>query len=123
MSRSSTLTLSIADAQDRLSIYAARHLVYASELGQHPETPDGVLTDILDEVNTYLVAKRDDQVVGFVAITPPNRRGYSVDKYFAREDMPFRGDEDPLRGALAHRREIQSADQSGRQSRSRQARL
>ena len=97
--------------------------MYASELGQHPETPDGVLTDILDEVNTYLVAKRDDQVVGFVAITPPNRRGYSVDKYFAREDMPFRGDEDPLRGALAHRREIQSADQSGRQSRSRQARL
>ena len=94
MSRSSTLTLSIADAQDRLSIYAARHLVYASKLGQHPETPDGVLTDILDEVNTYLVAKRDDQVVGFVAITPPNRRGYSVDKYFAREDMPFRGDED-----------------------------
>ena len=93
MPRSSTLTLSIADDQDRLSIYAARHAVYASELGQHPETPDGVLTDILDEINTYIVAKRDDRVVGFVAITPPNRRGYSVDKYFAREDMPFRSDE------------------------------
>ena len=89
MPSASRVTLSIANAQDRQSIYASRHLVYASELGQHRETPDGVLTDILDEVNTYVVAKRGDAVVGFVAITPPNRHGYSVDKYFARPDMPF----------------------------------
>jgi histidinol-phosphate/aromatic aminotransferase/cobyric acid decarboxylase-like protein/N-acyl-L-homoserine lactone synthetase len=89
MPHQSTVTLSLADAQDRQSIYALRHQVYAHELGQHRENREGVLTDVLDQVNTYLVAKRGQAIVGFVAITPPNQHGYSVDKYFARRDMPF----------------------------------
>jgi histidinol-phosphate/aromatic aminotransferase/cobyric acid decarboxylase-like protein/N-acyl-L-homoserine lactone synthetase len=89
MPHQSSVTLSIADAQDRQSIYALRHDVYAHELRQHRENRAGVLTDILDEVNTYLVAKRGPTVVGFVAITPPNPHGYSVDKYFARRGLPF----------------------------------
>ena len=93
MPQSSSVTLSIADVQDRQSIYASRHLVYGRELGQHRERPEGVLTDVLDQVNTYLVAKHDDDIVGFVAITPPNPYGYSVDKYFAREETPFVYDE------------------------------
>jgi hypothetical protein len=63
MPHQSRVTLALADAQDRLSIYALRHQVYAHELGQHRENGDGVLTDILDHVNTYLVAKRDQAVV------------------------------------------------------------
>ena len=93
MPHRSRVTLSLADAQDRQSIYALRHQVYAHELGQYRENSEGVLTDILDEVNIYLVAKRGQVVVGFVAITPPNQYGYSVDKYFARRDMPFIFDE------------------------------
>jgi len=89
MQRSSKVTLSIADLRDRRSIYALRHQVYAQELGQHRENHEGVLTDHLDEVNTYVVAKRDDTVVGFVAITPPNPHGYSIDKYFSRHETPF----------------------------------
>lgn len=89
MPHQSRVTLSLADAQDRRSIYAMRHQVYAHELGQHRENREGVLTDVLDQVNTYLVAKRGHAIVGFVAITPPNPHGYSVDKYFARRDMPF----------------------------------
>ena len=93
MPQQSRVTLSQADAQDRQSIYALRHQVYAHELGQYRENSEGVLTDILDDVNTYLVAKRGQVIVGFVAITPPNQYGYSVDKYFARRDMPFVFDE------------------------------
>lgn len=85
----SRVTLSIADAQDRQSIYALRHEVYARELGQHRENREGVLIDVLDQVNTYLVAKRGHAVVGFVAITPPNPHGYSIDKYFTRRELPF----------------------------------
>ena len=88
MLQSARLTLSIADTHDRRSIYTSRHRVYTEELGQHPENHEGVLTDRLDEVNTYLVAKRDNTVVGFVAITPPNPHGYSIDKYFSRAETP-----------------------------------
>ena len=89
MPHQSRVTLSLADAQDRLSIYALRYQVYVHELGQHPENGDGRLTDVLDDVNTYLVAKRDQVVVGFVSITPPNPHGYSIDKYFERRELPF----------------------------------
>ena len=87
------ITLSLADTQDRQSIYALRHQVYAQELGQHHENNEGALTDVLDQVNTYVVAKRGGLVVGFVAITPPNPHGYSVDKYFTRPELPFAVDE------------------------------
>ena len=93
MLQSARLTLSIADIHDRRSIYTSRHQVYAEELGQHPENHEGVLTDRLDEVNTYLVAKRDNTVVGFVAITPPSPQGYSIDKYFSRAETPLVYDE------------------------------
>ena len=83
------LALSLADERDRASIYAIRHQVYAEELRQHPENADGRLTDKLDDVNTYLVAKRDGRIVGFVAVTPPGDAGYSIDKYFARERVPL----------------------------------
>jgi histidinol-phosphate/aromatic aminotransferase/cobyric acid decarboxylase-like protein/N-acyl-L-homoserine lactone synthetase len=83
------ITLSLADERDRESIYAMRHQVYARELRQHAENPSGQLRDNLDEVNTYLVAKRSGEVLGFVAVTPPSAHGYSLDKYFAREDLPL----------------------------------
>ena len=38
-----SVTLSIADAQDRQSIYALRHQVYARELRQHLENREGLL--------------------------------------------------------------------------------
>jgi len=85
--------LSLADARDREEIYRIRHQVYATELGQHPENDTARLTDSLDAVNTYLVAKRAGVILGFVAVTPPNDVGYSLDKYFPRADIPVVFDE------------------------------
>jgi hypothetical protein len=40
-------------------------------------------------VNVYLVATIAGEVAGFVSITPPGSAGYSIDKYFARADLPL----------------------------------
>ena len=69
-----SLAVALADERDRANIYAIRHQVYAEELKQHAKNAARVLIDELDEVNVYLVAKCGDDMVGFVSITPPNRR-------------------------------------------------
>jgi histidinol-phosphate/aromatic aminotransferase/cobyric acid decarboxylase-like protein/GNAT superfamily N-acetyltransferase len=70
-----------------------RHAVYAAELGQHHERPDGRLTDALDSFNHYIVASVGDSVVGFVSITPPGFGSYSIDKYVSRDALPFAVDD------------------------------
>jgi len=82
--RHSPFVIAVADDRDRQAIYAIRHDVYARELGQHAVNADRALTDALDGINTYLVARQGRRVVGFVAVTPPTSRGYSIDKYFDR---------------------------------------
>jgi histidinol-phosphate/aromatic aminotransferase/cobyric acid decarboxylase-like protein/GNAT superfamily N-acetyltransferase len=86
---SSRLILSVADERDRETIYGHRHEVYACELGQHGLNPSGRLRDALDDWNFYLVARAGGRIAGFVSITPPGRPSYSIDKYFARESLPF----------------------------------
>jgi len=83
------INLSFADVNDREKIYELRHQVYARELGQHSENESGKLSDKLDAVNCYIVAKIAGLIVGFVAITPPNTLGYSIDKYFSRDEVPL----------------------------------
>src|SRR4051812_44595685 len=83
------ISLALAEERDRESLYAIRHQVYAHELGQHAENEEGRLSDRLDAVNTYLVAKVAGEIAGFVAVTPPNELGYSIDKYFDRDDLPL----------------------------------
>jgi histidinol-phosphate/aromatic aminotransferase/cobyric acid decarboxylase-like protein len=81
--------LAVATETDRATIYRLRHDVYASELGQHATNVAGALSDDLDAANVYLVAKRGDDVVGFVAITPPTSPRYSIEKYVDRTKLPF----------------------------------
>ena len=57
--------------------------------GQYSPNTTGRLTDSLDAFNHYIVAADGDRIVGFVSITPPGGPGYSVDKYFKREELPF----------------------------------
>jgi histidinol-phosphate/aromatic aminotransferase/cobyric acid decarboxylase-like protein/GNAT superfamily N-acetyltransferase len=85
--------ISIADDSDRDSIYALRHEVYAEELHQHTTTHDRMLSDPLDSFNTYIVAKIDGRLAGFVSITPPGFGRYSIDKYLARESVDLSFDE------------------------------
>jgi histidinol-phosphate/aromatic aminotransferase/cobyric acid decarboxylase-like protein len=84
----------VATDDEREAIFEMRHEVYAREIGQHPLNAQGRLTDVLDEVNIYLVARCAGEVAGFVSLTPPGTgTGYSIDKYFRRDDLPFAVDE------------------------------
>jgi histidinol-phosphate/aromatic aminotransferase/cobyric acid decarboxylase-like protein len=83
------LVMRMADDRDRETIYRMRHEVYAAELGQHSCNVAGRLTDSLDAFNHYIVISDGDRIVGFVSITPPDGPGYSIDKYFKREQLPF----------------------------------
>src|SRR6202162_966354 len=78
-----------ASDQDRAAIYRLRHQVYARELHQHAENAEERLTDALDSFNDYITASLDGEVVGFVSLTPPGHGRYSIDKYVAREELPF----------------------------------
>lgn len=89
------LAIAEADPAVRDQIYRARHDVYAVEIGQHPANGKGLLSDRLDTANRYLVAMRGEVIAGFVSITPPGADGYSIDKYFRREELPF-----PVDGGL-----------------------
>ena len=75
-------SISLADEHDREIIYKMRHEVYARELGQHAENSQERLTDKLDTINVYIVAKAGTEIAGFVSVTPPTDVGYSIDKNF-----------------------------------------
>jgi histidinol-phosphate/aromatic aminotransferase/cobyric acid decarboxylase-like protein len=85
--------VSTGNCAEREEIYRLRHEVYAQELGQHPLNSSKRLRDSLDEENVYIVAKVAGKMVGFISVTTPGRAGYSIDKYFAREALPFPVDE------------------------------
>jgi histidinol-phosphate/aromatic aminotransferase/cobyric acid decarboxylase-like protein len=83
------LRICYAENEDRNSIYALRHEIYAAELGQHKISDLGYLQDELDAGNTYILIKRGDAVLGFISITCPDSAKYSVDKYFDRSLTPY----------------------------------
>lgn len=82
------VTIRMADEHDREIISGLRHNIYASELRQHTANKDGKLSDSLDAFNIFIVASLGDEIAGFISVTPPNSGGYSIDKYFRREEFP-----------------------------------
>ena len=87
------LILSIASVQDKQAIYKIRHNIYARELHQHVINTNQQLSDELDVENNYIVARHENEIIGFVSITSPGSIKYSVDKYFSRSVIPFVFDE------------------------------
>jgi histidinol-phosphate/aromatic aminotransferase/cobyric acid decarboxylase-like protein/GNAT superfamily N-acetyltransferase len=83
------IVISIASKTDRDKIYKIRHEVYGTELMQHPENKSKIFRDKLDDFNTYICAKINKEIVGFISITPPEKDTYSIDKYLNRKDLPF----------------------------------
>ncbi len=83
------IELSVATPADREVIYAVRHEIYARELAQHSLNQAARLRDALDDWNIYLVARVAGEIAGFVSITPPQAPAFSIDKYFARDTLPF----------------------------------
>ncbi|MBD0378169.1 MAG: hypothetical protein ICV51_21395 [Flavisolibacter sp.] len=75
----SLTTIAVAHEDDRQAIYKIRHLIYAQELGQHQQNEKGELTDNLDSFNVYVVAKKGNEIIGFVSLTPPTAPSFSVD--------------------------------------------
>jgi histidinol-phosphate/aromatic aminotransferase/cobyric acid decarboxylase-like protein/predicted GNAT family N-acyltransferase len=89
MAQNNKMRICLASQHDLEIIYHLRHEVYACELGQHPINVDKRLTDALDGHNLYITATQNGQIIAFISITPPTSAHYSVDKYFARETLPF----------------------------------
>lgn len=85
-------SVELADASDRDQLARLRHDVYARELGQHTPNAAGRLGDALDPHVFNLVARIDGAIAGFVSITPPSAPSLSLDKYFARDSLPFHVD-------------------------------
>src|SRR5688572_6524235 len=81
--------LRLATVRDRDTIARLRHDVYARELGQHAVNQAEQLRDALDERNVVLATIVDHAIAGFISITPPGGPAYSIDKYFARDALPF----------------------------------
>lgn len=86
-----TLRLALASTADRPAIFRLRHDVYATELGQYDQREDGELPDRDDLHCRYVGAWLGDELVGFVAVTPPTSPTYSVDRYLSRSEVrhPF----------------------------------
>jgi len=78
-----------ARASDSAWIAQQRHAVYARELGQLPENTEGCYRDALDERNQYLVLERSGERVGFISLTSPDARPFSVHKYFSKDQLAF----------------------------------
>lgn len=89
----SRLCVALGSGADREAIFRMRHAVYASELGQHSTNGEGRLSDSLDGFNEYVVIREGGEVAGFISLTPPGRNGYSLDKYFSRDALPFACDD------------------------------
>jgi histidinol-phosphate/aromatic aminotransferase/cobyric acid decarboxylase-like protein/GNAT superfamily N-acetyltransferase len=86
---SERVRVALATQEDRPLIYRLRHDIYAAELGQHNVRQDGMLSDALDEGNTYMVATIAGDLAGFISITPPELGRYSIEKYLGRDELPI----------------------------------
>lgn len=62
------------------------------EISQHAENAERRLTDALDEFNIYITASLDEEIAGFISVTPPGS-SYSIDKYLSRDELPFQVDD------------------------------
>jgi acyl-phosphate glycerol 3-phosphate acyltransferase len=77
-SSSSGLQIKIADeAWEFEAIHRLNHRTFVEEIPQHERRPDGRLVDRFHAENTYLIALRDRQLVGMIALRA--RRPFSLD--------------------------------------------
>ncbi|WP_372847436.1 aminotransferase class I/II-fold pyridoxal phosphate-dependent enzyme, partial [Pontiella sp.] len=85
--------LALATPGDASEIDRIRHRVYAAELGQFSTCEEETLHDRDEVESIYIVAFEEDELVGFVGVTPPESPRYSIDNYLARGSVPLDFDE------------------------------
>jgi len=82
MNSNPKISISIAINDDIEILKKIPYDIYNKELLQEQ-------TNKVDEFNTYIVAKINSQIVGFISLTPASNNNYSIDKYFTRNELPF----------------------------------
>ncbi len=69
MRRLGPYQFTLASTPDQLEqVYRLNYATFVTELGQHRGDGSGRLVDKFDQKNTYLIALRDDRVVGMVTV-------------------------------------------------------
>ena len=69
MRRLGPYQFTVASTPDQLEqVYRLNYATFVTELGQHTGDGSGRLVDKFDRKNTYLIALRDDRVVGMVTV-------------------------------------------------------
>jgi histidinol-phosphate/aromatic aminotransferase/cobyric acid decarboxylase-like protein len=87
------LAISMASISDHQAIYRLRHDVYATELDQYKSQEDGILRDANNIRSDYIIATVNNELAGFVGITPPSSPRFSIDKYLSRTEIPIKFDD------------------------------
>jgi len=83
--KSSPFTFKVAsEAWEFEQINRLNYQTFVEEIPQHPANPEGVLLDRFDDENTYVVALRDAQVEGMIAVR--GRRPFSLDAKLPQVD-------------------------------------
>jgi N-acyl-L-homoserine lactone synthetase len=65
------------DPSEFEQIHKLNYRTFAEEIPQHPKNPEGILVDRFHEKNTYVIAKRDDDLIGMVCFNL--ERPFSLD--------------------------------------------
>lgn len=108
---SSRIRIEVADADRRQEVYRLRHEVYSIELGQYALCSNGILPDSIGVESVYIIASIDDELVGFIGVTPPSSPCFSVENHLSSTDFPITRDKQsfevralttkqPLRGSF-----------------------
>lgn len=87
--RNDKLSISVASLSDIDSVYALRHEVYATELGQYKKNKNKSLIDNDQVKSTYILAHQKKKLVGFVAVTSPNSPKFSFEVSLPKTELPF----------------------------------
>lgn len=78
------LTVKIASQIEFDKIHQLNHEIFADEIPQHEKKEDGKLVDAFHEINTYIIALEDEELVGMVCYNAI--RPFSLDKKMAHLD-------------------------------------
>lgn len=75
---SENIIYKIADQEEEFQqIHRLNYQTFVEEIPQHERNPDGILIDKLHEFNTYIIAKKEDEVIAMVSIC--SRRPFSLE--------------------------------------------
>ena len=88
------MTYKVASTDDEFEqIFRLNHATFAVEIPQHAPRPDARLIDRFHAENTYVVARRGDEIIAMIAFR--SRRPFSLDqklpdldRYLARTSRP-----------------------------------